>query len=99
MLSGHKDKVDVHDMKGAIYEIRCNQCDAAYIGQSGQCIKSRLYRHVLGSRNDDFDHYPLAEHAKKMQHDIDWHNVRILQIERNLTKRLESFLLIDVIMQ
>ena len=82
-------------MKGVVYELSCDTCAATYIGQTGQCLQSRLYRHKLGEKNLDFDHYPLVEHTHTQGHAIKWDDVKVLKIERNLTKRClwESFLI------
>ena len=46
-----KDRVENYERKGVVYELSCNQCQAKYIGQTGQCLSTRLYRHKLGGKS------------------------------------------------
>ena len=87
-----KDKIPILERKGVVYGLECKQCEASYTGQSGQCLKTRLYRHKLAERNNDIHHYPLVEHCVNEGHNIDWSKVTIHTVEQNQTKRclLES---------
>ena len=67
-FTGKKDKVDSTEKKGVVYRLNCAECDVTYIGQTGQCLKSRMYRHMLALKNKDVDHYPLVEHVEKSGH-------------------------------
>ena len=82
-----KEKTDPLNKKGVVYQLSCAHCPATYIGQTGQCLRSRLYRHKLGERNLDFEHYPLVEHVVTKEHAMKWDDVKILRMEANLTKR------------
>ena len=82
-----KDKVPLLEKKGSVYKLQCKECEASYTGQSGQCLKTRLYRHKLAEKNKDTDHYPLVEHCQIKGHNIDWSNVTVHAVEPNQTKR------------
>ena len=43
---------------------------------------------MLAVKNEDLEHYPLVEHMKQNNHQIDWAHVKILDIESSLKKRL-----------
>ena len=88
MFKGKKDIVEDKEKKGVVYKINCTQCDASYVGQTGQCVKTRIYRHKLGEKNEDFDHYPMVEHASQYKHNIDWQHIQIVDIEKNNNKRM-----------
>jgi hypothetical protein len=93
MFPNVKDTIAPSEKKGIIYQLSCNHGDATYTGQSGQCIKTRIYRHMLADRNGDEDHYPLTQHVNKQGHKIDWQRIKMLYQETNITKRelMESF--------
>ena len=95
MLPGVKDRTNAHEKKGVVYKLKCKDCDVTYVGQTGQCLKTRIYRHMLALKNADVEHYPLVGHALQNNHSIQWDDIEILASESILTKRLlmESFLM------
>ena len=88
-----KQVTPLQETKGVIYKLNCNDCEANYIGQSGQRIATRMYRHRLAEKNCDKEHYPLIAHCQAQKHTIDWRNVQILDIDTHAVKRIlkESF--------
>ena len=77
-----KDVTPLQEQKGVVYRLNCGSCDASYVGQTGQKITSRLYRHKLAEKNLDFDHYPLVEHCSKKGHQVDWEKVEVLTLQK-----------------
>lgn len=91
LFSKIKDKVPLKLRSNVVYEIPCKNCDCIYIGQTKQYISRRIQNH----KQDCFSHNiirpektALAAHHFDMQHDFAFDNVKILDIEENLKKRL-----------
>jgi len=92
-LTHVKDVTPLQEVKGAVYKLNCKDCDTVYVGETGQKLTSRIYRHQLAGKNKDVEHYPLVEHCLNTGHSTDWSNVEVLTSENNRTKRklMESF--------
>ena len=83
-----KDKVDPSQRKGIVYKINCDDCNRPYIGQSGNCVNTRVEQHRAAFRLINPSRSAVAQHALEEGHRIDWSNVEILAKETNYTKRL-----------
>jgi len=86
-LTSVKDPIPITQRKGVVYGLHCAQCEATYKGQTGQKLETRLYRHKLAERNGDGEHYPLVQHCKEKNHNIDWNQVDVLTTVTQQTKR------------
>ena len=47
LLTNVKDKDEPNDRQGAVYKIKCCDCRATYIGESGRNLNKRLAEHKL----------------------------------------------------
>ena len=56
--------------------IKCSDCQATYIGETGRNLSTRLTEHKRATRNDDVNNH-IAEHHLQGKHQIDWDSVLI----------------------
>ena len=71
LLMNVKDKDEPSDSRGAVYKIKCCDCQATYIGETGRNLNVRLTEHKRATRNGDINNH-IAEHHLKTNHRIDW---------------------------
>lgn len=63
----NKDKIAILDKSG-VYEIKCNDCNASYIGKTGRAFKVRIKEHTDGKhRSHFFDHLFNTNHNFDIQ--------------------------------
>ena len=53
LLTNVKDKDEPKNRQGAVYKIKCSNCQASYIGETGRNLKTRLTEHKRATRNGD----------------------------------------------
>ena len=70
-MTDAKDKDKLQDRQGAVYEIKCCDCQASYIGETGRNLSTRLTEHKRATRNGDVNNH-IAEHHLQTKHQIDW---------------------------
>ena len=56
---------------GAVYKIKCCDCQATYIGEIGRNLNKRLTEHKRATRYGDLNNN-IAEHHLQTNHRIDW---------------------------
>ena len=61
LLTNVKDKDKPEDRQGAVYKIKCCDCQASYIGETGRNLSTRLTEHKRATRNGDVNSH-IAEH-------------------------------------
>ena len=71
LLTNIKDKDILEDRQGAVYKIKCCNCQATYIGETGRNLATWLTEHKQGTRNGDVNNH-IAEHHLQTKHQIDW---------------------------
>ena len=59
LLTNVKDKDKPEDRQGAVYKIKCCDCQATYIGKTGRNLSTRLTGHKRARRNDDVNMFTL----------------------------------------
>ena len=69
LLTNVKDKDKPEDRQGAVYKIKCCDCQATYIGETGRNLSTRLTDHKRATRNDDVNNH-VAEHHLQAKHQI-----------------------------
>lgn len=69
--------------KGAIYCIKCTQCELQYIGQTDRCIRTRILEHLKDNKSAVYQH--LCTHNSSNANSIEWN---ILQVSSTLKTRL-----------
>ena len=71
LLTNVKDKDKPEDRQGAVYKIKCYDCQASYIGETGRNLSTRLTEHKRATKNGDVNNH-IAEHHLRTKHQIDW---------------------------
>ena len=71
LLTHVEDKDKSEDRQGAVYKIKCCDCQAAYIGESGRNLGKRLTESKRGTRKGDVNNH-IADHHLQTKHQIDW---------------------------
>ena len=61
LLTNVKDKDKPEDRQGAVYKIKCCNCQASYIGETGRNLSTQLTEHQRATRNSDVNNH-IAEH-------------------------------------
>ena len=82
-----KDKDKPEDRQGAVYKIKCCDCQASYIGETGRNLSTRLTEHKRATRNGDVNNH-IAEHHLKMKHQIDWDSAICITYSTDYYQRL-----------
>ena len=67
LLTNVKDKDEPNDRQGAVYKIKCCDCQATYIGETGRNLNTRLTEHKRATRNGDLNNN-IAEHHLQTNH-------------------------------
>ena len=72
-----KDKREAYENSGIVYEIKCLDCSATYIGETGRELKLRIKEHQENSRKK-LPTSPIYKHLEETGHrDFDWDNATI----------------------
>ena len=92
LLTNVKDKDEPNDRQGAVYKIKCCDCQASYIGETGRNLNIRLTEHKWATKNGDVNNH-IAEHHLHMNHRIDWDSAECVTYSTDYYKRftLESW--------
>jgi len=80
------DKSEILNECNVVYSIPCNDCDKSYIGETSQNLYKRMKQHEYDVKNKKTN-TGLASHVKEENHSMNINNVKILDKERNVTKR------------
>ena len=71
-IANVKDKDEPNDRQGAVCKIKCCDCQATYIGETGRNKKKkRRTERKQATRNGDLNNN-IAEHHLQTKHRIDW---------------------------
>ena len=87
LLTNVKDKDKPKDRQGAVYKIKCCDCQATYIGETGRNLSRRLTEHKRATRNGDVNNH-IAEHHLKTKHQIDWDSATCITYSTDYYQRL-----------
>lgn len=84
-----KDKVNKQLKSSIIYEVPCLSCPGKYIGQTKNYLRTRINQHKLDCRHiEKSGTTALSRHAHDLGHVFGFDDVRILDTEPILKKRL-----------
>ena len=75
------------DRQGAVYKIKCCDCQASYIGETGRNLSTRLTEHKRATRNGDVNNH-IAEHHLQTKHQIDWDSATCITYSTDYHQRL-----------
>ena len=96
LLINVKDKDEPSDRQGVVYKIKCADCQATYIGETGRNLNTRLTEHKRATRNS-FRNNPtrngdrsnhIAEHHRLTKHSIDCDTAECLTYSTDYFQRL-----------
>ena len=87
LLTNVKDKDEPNDRQGAVYKIKCCDCQATYIGETGRNLNTRLTEHKRATRNGDLNNN-IAEHHLQTKHRIDWDSAECVIYSTDYYQRL-----------
>ena len=62
LLNNVKDEDKPEDRQGAVYKIKCCDCQASYIGETGRNLSTRLTEHKRATRNGGVRNYINSVH-------------------------------------
>ena len=82
-----KDKNVKYNNANGVYKINCNNCNASYVGQTSRRLNVRINEHKKKYCDRD-QNLSLFTHTKDNNHTINFHNIKILDIENNRERRL-----------
>ena len=71
LLTNVKDKDKPEDREGAVYKIKCCDCQASYVGETGRNLSTRLTEHKRATRNGHVNNH-TAENHLQTKYRIDW---------------------------
>ena len=71
LLTNVKDKDEPKYRPGAVYKIKCTDCQATYIGETGRNSTTLLNEFKRATKKGDLNNN-IAEHHLKTSHTIDW---------------------------
>jgi len=74
-------------------KICCNDCNASYVRQTGRLLKTRVSEHRNHIRRNAPSVSVITNHVMHHNHEIDWNNVEVLDVEKYCHKRLVSEML------
>ena len=87
LLTNVKDKDEPNDRQGAVYKIKCCDCQATYVGETGRNLNTRLTEHKRATRNGDLNNN-IAEHHLQTNHRIDWDSAECVIYSTDYYQRL-----------
>ena len=89
LLTNIKGKDKPEDRQGVVYKIKCCDCQASYVGETGRNLSTRLTEHKRATKNGDVNNH-IAEHCLKTKHQIDWDSATCITYSTDYYQRLES---------
>ena len=87
LLTKVKDKDEPNRRQGEVYKIKCCDCQATYIGETGRTLNVRLTEHKRATRNGDINNH-IADHYLQTNHRIDWDSAECITYSTNYYQRL-----------
>jgi len=85
-----KDKIDPKSHNEVVYKIDCLNCSSSYVGQTKRQFRTRLKEHMsdINKKNDVLS--VVSNHRLEYNHDMNWDEATILDMESSYIKRLVS---------
>ena len=87
LLTNVKDRDEPNNRQGTVYKIKCSDCEASYIGETGKNLNTRPTEHKRATRNGDVNNH-IAVHHQLTNHNIDWDSAQCLTYSTNYFQRL-----------
>ena len=80
LLTNLKDRDEPNNRQGAVYKIKCSDCQASYIGETGRNLNTRLTEHKRATKNGDVNNH-IAVHHQLTNHPLGHCSMLNLQYE------------------
>ena len=77
-----------------VYKINCLDCDSSYVGQTKRKLKTRIKEHKIDIRRSTSEIPVISCHQLNERHELDWDNIKILDTEQSLFKRISEMIYI-----
>ena len=87
LLTNVKDGDEPEDRPGAVYKIKCSDCQATCISETGRNLTTRLNELKRATKKGDVNNN-IAEHHLKTSHTIDWDSVTCLTYSTDYYQRI-----------
>ena len=87
-LSSPKDSITTEEITCIVYEVPCEDCDLADVGQTKRDLNSLLKGLQKAIKQQELENSALSELFILFDHVISWTNPRILKTEKNFSERL-----------
>ena len=89
LFSKQKSKIKKHQQNNVVYEIQCAEknCQKVYIGQTKRSLDTRINEHKRSIEQEKTT-TALSQNMLENKHTPDFDNIRILEREKRLSKRL-----------
>jgi len=85
-----KDGLDVWSHRDVVYKIKCNDCEATYIGQTKRQLGTRIHEHIKDINKKSGSLSVISGYRLDNDHDMNWNGVEIVDMEPSYGKRLIS---------
>jgi len=85
-----KDVLDLLSHRDVVYKIKCNDCEATYIGQTKRQLGTRIHEHIKDINKKSGVLSVISDHRLDYDHDMNWNEVEIVDTEPSYEKRLIS---------
>jgi len=73
-----------------VYKIDCLNCNSSYVGQTKRQFKMRIKEHTSDINKKNSVLSVVSNHRLEYNHDMNWDDAVILDIEPSYTKRIVS---------
>ena len=87
LLTNVKEKDKPEERQGEAYKIKCCDCQASHIGETGRNLSTQLREHKRATRNGDVNNH-IAEHHLRTKHQIDWDSATCITHSADYYQRL-----------
>ena len=84
LLVNPKDKTAIDKKCGVIYNIKCDDCESSYIGETARSLGTRYKEHCATNRTVIM---AVGEHCKNTGHSISWDNIKVVGNESSYWRR------------
>jgi len=69
-------------------KIKCKECDATYMNHTSRTLEARINKHKTRINWKTTQRLVIIEHWLKYSHDFDWSNIKIIDEDKILNKKL-----------
>ena len=88
LLTNVKDRDEPKDRPGAVYKIKCSDCQATHIGETGRNLTTRLNEHKRATKKGDLNN-KIDERHLKARHTIDWDSATCVTYSTDYYQRIK----------